>query len=595
MPEEATHKTSDERRTSRRSSASSVMGNYDTLMYIARDMRHLPRSILVSSLIINLLALALPLSVSHVYDRILPNKSVETLWSLMLGLCCLVLLECAMKIARVGIMRWWTLRTGVRSEVEALSRFLLASKQDISREGKHIWLESMDSISDLNKFYGSQAQLILLDIPFILIYLLVMLLVGGPLTLVPVALTFVFVLHIGNEGERLQRTLQNRSHHDVRRYDFITECLGGMNTLKTYVMEPQMQRRFERLQESSLTNSFATILSSNYIQSLGSLFSNLMLVCVVGVGALLVMHGTLSVGAVACFSLLSSRLSQPVLRGIGIWTELQNVAVAHQRAAPLFALLPPPMPALAGERLKGAISLKDVSLAREGRDVALRNVSLDIQPGQIIGLRGSERSGRSELIKILRGDLQPESGTVRFDGHDLSGGGSAAMALHICYVSNPSPLFQGTVLQNIAMFRSGGALENGRTAARLIGLEDDIFALPDGYETAIGERNEVFSEGFQQRVAIARALAQRPAVLLFDEANAKLDRASDQKLKEGLERIKGQTTIIVASNRPSFLTICDAIYDLTAAGLILVKPDGSPIDASAGLRSGGAKADGGAA
>lgn len=539
----------------------------------------LPRSVIISSFFINLLGLALPLVILQIFDRVLPNQATETLAFLIIGLCGIVFLEGALKIARAYVMSWDALKMGFTHEIESIKRILGANSQDFGSDCPSTWIDRLEALAELNGFYGGPARLVMLDLPFALIFLTVIALVGGPLVMIPLAVIAAFASHTAVKGTNLHSVLQERSLQDGKRYDFIVECLNGIQTIKCKAMEPLMQRRFERLQQSTAQISFKTILYGSDMQSSGSLFANVTMISVVTVGSLIVMNGQLSIGALACCTLLSSRLVQPVLRGISVWSELQNVSISLERAQPLFGLPPCQPPPNHIEHIKGAITIRDLTCAKKnGPGYLFHNLNLTVEPGQVIGLRGDEASGKSLLIKAILGNFTAESGSVHVDGHNVTSPAYADIARSICSIGIGAPIFAGTVLENIAMFRTGTAIDAARTAATLIGLEDEIQKLPEGYDTIIGSGiSDTLSEGFQQRICIARVIAQSPKILLFDEANTMLDHRSDAKLREGLNKLKGTMTILLVSNRPSLLAISDKIFNISDGNLQRVQADGSPL------------------
>jgi len=275
------------------------------------------------------------------------------------------------------------------------------------------------------------------------------------------------------------------------------------------------------------------------------------MISVVSVGALLVMAGSLSIGGLACCSLLSGRLTQPVLRGIGMWTEFQNVQLAQERAGKFNELevSAGTDSALAGE-ITGSIELNDVGFEYPGAKnrSCLAGISLQVSPGEFVGIKGEDSSGIGGLESCPdREQLQVKD---------------------VAYVSASTATFKGTILENITMFRTGAAVEAAQHAAKLIGLEDEIHRLPDGYDTPLAQGvAQTLSAGLLQRVAIARALARNPRILIFDEANSLLDFQSDASLRAGLESLKGAMTAIIISNRPSFLSIADRVYELKSGTL----------------------------
>ena len=525
----------------------------------------LPWAIYVSSFFINLLALALPLVILQVYDRILPNEATATLSLLAIGLCGVLVLDTAMKIARAHMVGWVTAHHEYRISMEAVTRILNARSVDLEAEAPSVHLDRLNALDAMREFYGGQSRLLLLDLPFVFIFLGLMAFIGGYIVIVPIVLFLLLGSISIKRGGVLRAVLQSRSQHDDRRYDFIIESLVGIETIKTMAMEPQILRRFERLQKIGANASHDTILLGNEVQIIGVLFSNLAMICVVTVGAFMVIHGQLTMGTLAACTLLSGRTIQPLLKGLGLWTQLQRLSVARDQITKLFAV---DAAATKGgetiEQLDGSIKISGVTFAY-GPDtpLVLKNVSLDVAPGEIIGLRGGDGSGKSTVIKMIQGEVRPTTGDVRLGEYDPSRISRTSMHDWVAYVPKDAAIFRGTIMENITMFRGGEIIDYAREAAQAIGLESDIHRLPAGYDMVLSEGiTEELPAGMMQRIVICRALARRPKILLFDEANTSLDARSDALLRQGLERLKGRTTVLLVSLRPSMLRIADRVYSL---------------------------------
>lgn len=543
-----------------------------SLLAIFKEGLTLPKPIILASVISSILGLALPLAVLQIYDRILPNQTVETLALLTIGLFVAFALDATLKILRSYLLGWNAVRSGFNVQLTAITRLLKAQHAKVEGEPPAIWVDGLEAVRELSAFEGGQSRLLTLDIPLAGIFLLVLGLVGGLLILVPIFLIVAFGSLAVMQGRRLKTVLTNRSEQDNRKHDFLVEVLTGIHTVKGLAMEPMILRRFERLQKSSAIASYETILLGNQLQSLGNLFANLMMISVVTVGALMVMSGNLSIGGLACCSLLSGRLTQPVSRGIGMWTEFQNIQLAQERAQK-FDTLEKMGSATTPDSVEitGALSLDEVEYKYEGgqKRQVFRNISLHVSPGEFVGIKGEDGSGRSTLVKLITGELKPTSGRVIIGGLESCPSAEHLQIRDVAYVSANSATFNGTILENIAMFRSGSAIECAQRAAKLIGLENDIHQLPEGYDTQLAQGvAHALSSGFLQRIAIARALAGNPKILVFDEANTMLDLRSDLALRKGLEALKGQMTAVLISNRPSFLSVADRTYALTGGSLV---------------------------
>ncbi len=557
-------------------------------------------AVLVSTVFINLLALGLPLVVLQVYDRIIPNQAIDTFTLLLIGLTVVLLFDGIMRIARAYLVGWAGVCYENEVAVEAVERILYAPSHLIEKTPPGIHVDRLNAIDALRDFYGGQSRLLLIDLPFVLVFLGLVAFIGGWIVAVPLLMFAILAAVTLASGTRLREVLEQRAEQDDRRHDFIIETLNGIQTIKTMAMEPQIQRRFEKLQKAGVEASYKTIILGGLAQNIGNLFSSLTMISVVSVGAYLIINGSLSVGTLAACTLLSGRSVQPVLRGLGLWTQLQGLSIAKARLQALYD-----MPAvvsrnrtddsntcwLGWERLAdmkssnhqddttihpGDIKLRNVTYSYDNNtEPAIKDISLDITPGTMVGLQGGAESGKSTLIRLIVGELTPVSGSLTIDGCEASGPERGKISGIIAYVPHKSEIFTGTILQNITMFKTGEAIDAARTAAQLLGLEADVHRLPKGYDTPLSEGiSDELPMGMMQRIMIARSLSRRPRILLFDEANTSLDARADKMLREAFLKLKGKVTIVLVSHRPSLLRICDHIYELEKGKIISASAGG---------------------
>ncbi len=523
-------------------------------------------AVLIGTVFINLLALALPLVVLQVYDRIIPNRALDTFLLLLIGLSVVLLLDGILRVSRAYLVGWSGVCFENEVAVEAVERLLFAPSSMIERNPPGIHIDRLNAIDALRDFYGGQSRLLLIDLPFVVVFLGLVAAIGGWIVAVPLVIFSILSLVTIICGGHLREVLEQRAEQDDRRYDFIIEALNGIQTIKTMAMEPQIQRRFERLQKAGVRASYKTIKLGNLAQNFGNLFSSLTMISVVSVGAYLIINGSLSVGALAACTMLSGRSVQPVLRGLGLWTQLQGLSIAKARLQGIYDLPEIKYRPRLNETIEcqGDIKLRNLTYKFDGDERRVVNdISLDIAPGTMVGLHGGDGGGKSTLVKLMIGELAPTSGTLKIDGYEISGPERERLIRSIAYVPPHSEIFTGTILQNITMFSTGEAIDAAREAARFLGLEADIHRLPEGYDTNLSEGiSDELPMGMMQRIIIARNLARKPGILLFDEANGSLDGRADKMLRTAFEKLKGKVTVVVVSNRPSLLRLCDHIYEL---------------------------------
>ena len=393
-------------------------------------LSHMPGGgfdLFLASLFINILALALPLTLLQVYDRILPNTAEGTLILLVTGVGVALMLEAWLRLARSYVSGWMAARFEHMTGCSAIERLLSAGVTEFEKHGSGVHLERLSALNILKEYYAGQAIIALCDMPFAFIYLAAIAYLAGHLVIVPIILITLFTTVALFVGRRLKHSLENRMNADDRRYSFIIEVLGGIHTVKGLAMEEQMLRRYERLQEACADSNHAVALRSSHAASVGALFSQLTLFCVVGYGATFVIDGVLTVGGLAASTMLAGRSMQPLQRAVGIWTRFQSVTLARNRLRDLFSMrseAPAGLPHL--PPVRGAVELSGVGFNygtnRDGEALptVFEGVTMRIEPGEAVGISGANASGKSTLLYLMMGALRPVAGSIRIDGHDIS-------------------------------------------------------------------------------------------------------------------------------------------------------------------------------
>ncbi len=547
----------------------------EKILNIRGYIAEIPTSVVIASLVINVLGLALPIVILQVYDRVLSNESLGTLFWLLIGLAVVVLSEALLKTMRSHLMFWNAAQTAFRADSYVVSKILNTSNSLIQSDTASSWIDRLESLDQVNGLKASSNRLALLDVPFIIIYLAAIYLVAGVLVFAIIAVVSVLAVYAYVQARALRDILHERGELDRHRFSFLAETFQHISAATSSAMEPQLERRFEQLQRTAVGTIFRKNLFTNELTATTSLVTNVVLVVVVTAGALMVINDGLSIGTLACATMLTSRLIQPIVRGIPVLLELEASQVAEQRAQILRELPSDANTLQSVEAIQsGHIEMNDLTFAYEGNPVPAIDIpKLTIPHGQIIGIKGEQSSGKSTLLKLLRGELAPTTGTTKISGFDLWGAHRAQVLAGIRFVGPDPEVFHGTLLENIIMHRPGDAIETGRRSAQLIGLERGINRLPKGFDTPLGDGSaDVLPAGMLQQISIARALAGSPQVLLFDEANSRLDMRADAALRVGLEQIKGQMTCLLVSNRPSLLAIADRVFELRRGRLSEIQP-----------------------
>lgn len=542
-------------------------------------MPRMGTAIILGSLALNILSVALPVVILQTYDRVVPNVALETLAMLIFGLGIVLVLDSILRAGRNYLTGWGAAQFEHKAGCRAVDRLLSANISELEKDPPGVHLDRLLAIETLRDFHSGQAKLLMLDLPFVTIFLALIAVIAGWLVVVPAIMLVVLLGASFIVGRRLRAVLEQRAELDDRRYSFIIEVLSAIHTIKSLAFEAAMQRRYERLQDAGAVLTYRVTFLNNLSQGIGQVMTYATMVAIATVGAVMVIAGSLTVGGLAASTLLAGRTVQPLLRALNFWTQFQNIVVARDRANALFTTEPEssadaPTP----QKLNGAIELRDVSF-RYAPNVkpVLSDVNLKVRPGEVIGIKGGMGCGKTTLLMLMMNALKPTDGDVLYDGAVLSGHDPHSIRRQIGYMPQGAALFHGTILENLTMFRvaefEGRALE----VCRALGIDHVINRLPRGFETVVGAgaENEL-SVGLRQGIAMARVLVDKPRILLFDEANAALDAKTDTKLKDALAALKGESTMILVSHRPSLLALADRLYVLEEGRLVEQTPIGQP-------------------
>lgn len=540
-----------------------------------RYLRIGPSVVLISS-VINLLSLLMPLSILIVYDRIVPNAAYESLSMLVVMLIVFAIAEAGLRVCRAYVLGWSAAKFELQTTLQALNKILTADYSSLNSVPPVRQAERLKAVSRYADFMGSQSRLALIDLPYVVLFLTVMALIGGWLAVVPIVVIAIFSVVILVLSGRFRRVLEERKSQDTKIYDFIAELLTGIHTIKGASMEAQMLRRFERLQRGGSITDYQSIEVSAHSQTLMGLFGNTTIIAMVTTGGWLAATSDLSVGTLAACTMLAGRTIQPVVRVAGIWNELQRTAIAYQDIEELFSSAKGPKSTLLGQASSVthkaepiALHAQDITVERGGRPL-IEAINFDLKPGEFLGVEGPDGEGKSTLMRVLGGDIPSMRGTLLTDGKPIEE--ATRETNRIAFASSGQGLFTGTILDNLTLFGDGASIENACWAVDLIGLRKSIDALPLGFDTPVGNTaSTALASGFIQRIILARALAQRPGLLVLDEPQAFLDNDADRDVLAGLRNLKGAVTIVMATNRPSYLRLAETRLKVQNGRLVPVE------------------------
>ncbi|MGF7177578.1 peptidase domain-containing ABC transporter [Azospirillum doebereinerae] len=538
--------------------------------------------LVLASFALNIFGLALPVTLLHVYDRILPNESYGTMTLLGIGCALAAVMEAVLRVTRSALTTWMGARIEHQSSGSLIERLMRMPLNAFSHQGIGTHFEVYRAIKMVREFYSGQALQSAIDIPFAILYLGLIALLAGWLVLIPLAVLGLFLIVGSLLGTRMRRALEDRHTLEERRLNFISEVLSGVHTVKGLGAEAGLLRRHERLQQGCSEEDFNVARLSGTASVVATTLAQATMMLVVIVGSVSVIDGAMTTGVLTACSMLAGRCVQPVQALFDRWVRYQSVSLALRRIGHVLLEVEPAAEAAAavgtavGPALApGSIEMDSVRFSYDRGPEILHELSLSVGPGELLGVVATNASGKTTLLRLILGALRPTAGAVRVGvrGSDSGAAGAEMGGIGgVVYVGENPELFKGTILQNLTLFDPSRA-DLAMEVCRRFGLDRRIASLPQGYETIVGDASqEALPRGARQMICLARALVREPAVLLLDEPNSSLDVQSDTVFRRALEELRGSVTILLVTSRPSLLTLADRVIQIVD-GRVVGRPE----------------------
>ena len=537
---------------------------------------------LLASLLINLLGLMVPLFVMQTYDRVVPNQATSTLWVLAVGLLIGTGFELLLRVVRAHLLDQAGKKTDLILSATLFERIIgMAIKARPATVGG--FAQSIHDFQGLREFLTAVTLTSLIDLPFAVLMLAVIGLLGGWLVVIPLVafpITIGFALLI---QARLRDTVQRSLTLGAERQALLIETLGGLETLKACGAQNERQHRWEST-HGALARLDAHARQLSAVATNGTLFiQQLCGMATIVAGVYSIIAGNLSVGALVASYMLGSRVLAPLGQIAGLITRYQQAQLTMQSTDTLMALpqeRDTQKRALERPELSGELALSDVGFTYPGQSApALQNISFSLMPGERVAVIGRSGSGKSTLGRLLMGFYEPDGGHILADGLDTRQLDVADLRQQIGYVAHDLPLLAGTLRDNLLLGARYVSDARMLEVAALTGVDELARQHPQGYDRPVGERGQLLSGGQRQAVLLARALLLEPPIMLLDEPTSHMDNASEDALRQRLQAWMPGKTLLLVTHRMALLNLVERLIVLDNGRIVADGPKDIVIDA----------------
>jgi ATP-binding cassette subfamily B protein len=524
--------------------------------------RRLFADVAVAALLLYALGLVTPMFFQIVIDKVLVHESYTTLNVLCIGVTIALLFDASFTFLRKYSLQYATTKVDIRVATRTFAHLLRLPIAYFDSRAAGVLVRHMQQASRIREFLTGRLFVTGLDSLSLLVFVPILLLYSVRLTLLVLAFTALIGATVAVLVGPFRRRLQKLYQLEGERQALLVETIHGMPTVKALGMEPLKRRIWDSLSARSVATRLHVENISALAQSLTGFFEKLMSIAIVGLGALDVFDGRMTIGSLVAFNMLAGRVSGPLMQIVTMTHEYQEVALSMRMLGEVMGAKPEREDSRRGLRpeIVGEISFEDVSFryGPEGAQ-ALDNVSFNVPAGTVLGLVGRSGSGKTTIVRLIQCLYAAQQGIVRIDGCDLREIDLVHLRRNIGVVLQDNFLFKGTVRENIACAMPSATFEEVAEVARIAGADEFIERLPRGFDTMLEENGANLSGGQKQRLAIARALVSDPRLLILDEATSALDPESEMIFRRNLRRIAQGRTVIIVSHRLATLADANAI------------------------------------
>lgn len=538
---------------------------------------------LFTSLASNLLVLATPLFIMSIYDKYLPTGAAGILGALVAGVVVAVAGDFALRNIRARMIAYIGARLDHLLGLAVFRRLLLLAPPYTELANPNAQIARLRDFELVREFFTGPLATTLSEMPFIVLFLVVMGLLGGPLVLVPAGALVLFLLFAHFVRPVVERRVVVSTRAASRRQEFLVEALSKPRAIKESGAEQVWRDRYRTLSAEAGLKSHAANQALSAVAAVSQAMVVLTGLGTLGLGVLRVLGGNMTVGGLMASMMMVWWVLRPLQTAFSLLSQIERVKASVTQINRLMQVRPERVGtpvAQAQPRLSGRLSLNNVSLRyHPDGDPAVLGVSFQVEPGEIVALIGPNGCGKSTVLKLLLGLYRPQTGAVQLDNIDIRQLDPIELRRSIAYVPQQPEMFFGTVAQNLRLVRPIATDEELRWACKEAGVLDEVEALERGFETRLGDgQTDRMSSSFRQRLSLARAYLKRAPITLLDEPASGLDFMADRNFMVTLERMRGHSTVVLVTHRPSHLKLADKIVVMQQGQVRMAGPAKQVLD-----------------
>lgn len=550
------------------------------------ENKRIYRDIMVAALVVNIFALAMPMFTMNVYDRVVPNRSVETLWVMSIGVAIIVIGDLILRTMRGYFLDWASTRIDLKLSARIMEQ-VLGTRLELRSNSVGSLASNLRSFETVRDFITSATITTLIDVPFGLVFIAVMAWISFPMVIPVILGSIAMLIYAFSVQTKMHELSETMYRAGALRNATLIESLVGLETVKALGIEGHMQRKWEH-SASYLTEVGSKLkLLSQSISNGSNAIQQLTTVALVLLGVYLVTSGDLTMGGLIASTMLASRAMAPISQTAGLLTQYHTASTSLQS---LDEIMNKPVERplesnfLSRPVFKGDIEFREVSFKYPGaEESALTKISFKIKAGEHVALLGRMGSGKTTIHKLILGLYQPTDGAILIDGIDSRQIDPAELRRTVGYVQQDTHLFYGTMRENLTITSPHADDTAVLAAAHVGGIDDFINSHPKGFDLLVGERGETLSGGQKQGVGIARALIGRSVIVLLDEPTSAMDHSTEEAVKNRLTQAAVGKTLVLITHRSTLFDMASRIIVVDSGRIVADGPKDQVIDA---LRTG---------